>query len=91
MKLEEAKNTENDPDNRDSTSGISPSFYHTLAVPFSHSSFKNSSKRIIQPQQQRNKGVTRIINGPKKNMIVKRVNHKETKKNKKDTNEKAKT
>jgi hypothetical protein len=34
-------------------------------------------KRNIQPQQQKNKGVTRIINGPKKNAIIKRVNPKQ--------------
>ena len=37
----------------------------------------SSHKRSIQPQQQKSKGVTRIINGPKKNAIVKRVNNKE--------------
>lgn len=33
----------------------------------------SSSKRSIQPQQQKVKGVTRIINGPKKNAVIKPV------------------
>ena len=32
-----------------------------------------SHKRNIQPQQLKNKGIARIMNGPKKNAIVKRV------------------
>lgn len=36
----------------------------------------NNHKRNIQPQQQKWKGVARIINGPKKNAIVKWVNAK---------------
>ena len=40
----------------------------------------NTHKRSIQPQQQKCKGVTRIVNGPKKNAVVTRINNRENKK-----------
>jgi len=39
-----------------------------------------SHKRNIQPQQQKCKGITRIVNGPKKNAIVTRINNRESRK-----------
>jgi hypothetical protein len=54
------------------------------------SSRPSSHKRNIQPQQQKCKGVTRIVNGPKKNAVVTRINNRESRKQQlSDTTDKA--